>query len=129
MLDETRFHGNWESWLEFFLKGVKETAEQATESAQRILKLFEENNQRIRTLGRASASALLLHDYLQGRPVTNLQTMVNCVNVSLPTATKAMKHLENLGLVRETTCGKRNRIYAYDAYLNILEQGTEPLKS
>ena len=45
----------------------------------------------------------------------------------MPTLTKTMKHLKDLKIVRETTGGKRNRIYAYDGYLKILEQGTEPL--
>lgn len=127
LLEEIRARGSWETWLEFILKGVKETAEQATEGAQRILKLFEENEERIKTLRRASSSALQLHDYLQIHPVTNFQAVVKHTNLSMPTVTKTMKHLKTLKIVRETTGGKRNRIYAYDAYLKILEQGTEPL--
>ncbi len=127
LLEETRARGSWETWLEFFLKGVKETAEQATEGAQRILRLFEENKEQIKTLRRASSSALQVHEYLKIHPVTNLRAMVKRTNLSMPTLIKTMKHLKDLKIVRETTGKKRNRIYAYDAYLKILEQGTEPL--
>jgi len=127
LLEETRARRSWETWLEFFLKGVQETAEQATDGAKGILTLFEQNRERIKTLRRASASALQLHDYLQIHPVTNFKAVVKHTNLSMPTVTKTMEHLKTLKIVRETTGGKRNRIYAYDAYLKILEQGTEPL--
>lgn len=127
LLEETRARGTWEIWLEFFLKGIQETAEQATEGAKRILTLFEEHKERIKTLRRASASALQLHDYFQIHPVTNLRAVGKHTKLSMPTVTKTMEHLKTLKIVRETTGGKRNRIYAYDAYLKILEQGTEPL--
>lgn len=50
------------------------------------------------------------------------------MNVSLPTATKALQRLQTLGIVREITGGKHGRLYAYDAYLSILSEGTEPLR-
>ena len=58
LLDRVRAKGDWEVWLEFFLTGVKETADQAASAARRIVALFEKDQRRIEALGRHAASVL-----------------------------------------------------------------------
>jgi len=49
------------------------------------------------------------------------------MKVSQPTATAALSNLAKLGIVGEVSGKKRDRMFAYQAYLDILKQGTEPL--
>ena len=127
LLQRVREQGDWEAWLEFFLTGIKETSDQATETARQILALFEKDRIRIESLGRPAASALRLHQYLQTRPLTTVPAAVSELSLSPPTVRKSVGHLVELGIVRETTGRQRGRLFVYDGYLGILNQGTEPL--
>ena len=120
--------GDWEEWFSFFLKGVVETAEQATETAQKITALFKASNEKIKKLGKVSGSVLRLHAYLEKQPVSYTGNAVKGSGLTLPTVIKAFAELEKLGIVRETTGRERKRLYAYVAYLELLNKGTEPLK-
>jgi Fic family protein len=120
--------GDWEEWLSFFLKGVIETADEATETARKITTLFKVNDRKIKELGKVSGSVLRLHSYLQKQPVSDTGNAVRGSGLTLPTVIRAFEELEKLGLVRETTGRERKRLYAYVAYLALLNQGTEPLK-
>jgi len=127
LLQRVREQGDWEAWLEFFLTGVKETSDQATETARQILRLFENDRKRIEALGRPAASALRVHQYLQSKPLLTVQAATKELNLSPPTVRKSVGHLVELGIVRETTGRQRGRLFVYDGYLGILNQGTEPL--
>ena len=120
--------GDWEEWISFFLKGVVETAEQATETAQTITALFKTNDEKIKKLGKVSGSVLRLHAYLQKQPVSDTGHAVTGSGLTLPTVINAFEQLEKLGIVRETTGRERKRLYAYAAYLELLNKGTEPLR-
>lgn len=127
LLQRVRTEGAWEAWLEFFLNGVIDTSEQATHSAQRILELFAGDRARVEKLGRPAASALRLHQLLQERAITSIRGAAKNLSLSQPTVIAAIKHLEQLGMVREQTGRRRNRLFVYDQYLKILSEGTEPL--
>lgn len=64
LLQRTRSHNEWEAWIRFFLEGVRETAQQATETAERIVGLFREDRSRIAG-ARSSATLKRLHEELQ----------------------------------------------------------------
>ncbi|HFD87400.1 MAG TPA: Fic family protein, partial [Gammaproteobacteria bacterium] len=117
LLQRVREQGDWEAWLEFFLTGIKETSDQATETARQILALFEKDRIRIESLGRPAASALRLHQYLQTRPLTTVPAAVSELSLSPPTVRKSVGHLVELGIVRETTGRQRGRLFVYDGYL------------
>lgn len=127
LLQQVRERGAWESWLDFFLNGVAETATQAADAATRILDLFETDRDRIGGLGRAASSALRVHDYLQTHPFLFVPRAANDLGVSAPTVAKSVAHLEKLGIVREATGRRRDRLYTYPAYMEILKEGTEPI--
>jgi hypothetical protein len=64
LLDRVRTHGGWETWLEFFLTGVRETAEQAADTSRKILALIESDRRQIESLGRPASSVLRVHQHL-----------------------------------------------------------------
>ena len=127
LLDIVRRTGNWEEWLEFYLEGVAQTAEGAVQTAERLLSLFDNHKASIQSRGRSAGSALRVHQALQERPLTSLRGISERTGLSLPTTTSGMRILESLGIARELTGRQRDRVYGYDAYIQILNEGAEPL--
>ena len=125
LLDSVRRDGDWEAWLRFFLEGVRETAEGAVSTAKRLVELFQKDRERIVPRGRRAGSALRVHDALKARPVTSMQDLCTRTGLSFPATSSAMKVLVELGIASELTGKRRNRIFAYDRYLAILNEGTE----
>ena len=128
LLQRVRTEGAWEDWLHFFLSGVIDTTEQATRAAQRILELFRADRARVASLKRAAASAVRLQQLFEEKVVLSIPGASRRLELSQPTITESMRHLERLQIVREMTGRKRNRIFVYDAYMKILEEGTEPIR-
>jgi Fic family protein len=120
LLQSVRLTGDWETWLRFFLTGVAETAEQAAKTARALMDLAAADEKRIQRIGKASGSALRVHRVLQAQPLISIAAASKRLNLSFPTVTTSLQHLEKLGIVRETTGGRYGRLYAYDRYLKIL---------
>ncbi len=127
LLQRVRVDGDWEAWVTFFLEGVTETAELAVKSAQRIMNLFGADRTRIESMGQAAGNALRVHSYLRKKPVLEIPRASREIGISQPTVTSALKRLEEIGVVKEITGKARDRIYVYRQYLDILEEGTQPL--
>ena len=125
LLNDVRKNGDWEAWLAFFLDGVTQTAEGAVSTAQRLLSLFQEDQAKIQQTGRAAGSALRVHQALQEHPIASRQELAKRTELSFPTVTSGIQMLERIGVVRELTGKKRNRLFGYDQYLAILGEGTE----
>ena len=125
-LQSVRLTGDWEAWLRFFLTGVEETAHQAGQTAKALMKLVAADEQRIQAIGKASGSALRVHRLLQTQPILSIASAGKALKLSVPTVTSTLEHLAKLGITRETTGRKYGRIFAYDKYLRILNEGTEP---
>jgi len=126
-LQRVRETGDWEGWLRFFVAGVEETAEGASETARRILALFEADRARIGDLGKAAATSLRLHEYMRRKPLFSIAQAMTGLEMTAPTIAAALERLEGIGLVRETTGRKRDRVYSYAPYLAILSEGAEPI--
>jgi cell filamentation protein, protein adenylyltransferase len=127
LLQEVRENGAWEAWMEFFLTGVRDTATQAVETARELIALFDRDREAIQTLGRSAASVFRVHEMMQRRPIVTIQAASKELKLSLPTVGKSLEHLIELEIVRELTGKQRHRVFAYNKYLAILDQGTEPL--
>lgn len=121
-LQRVRTHGDWESWIVFYLEGVHEVAVEAAKTARDLIALFERDRQQIQTLGRTSANALAIHDLLKHRAVTTIASAAEESHTSFPTATAALQRLEKLGIVREATGQQRDRIYVYKDYVDTLNR-------
>ena len=128
LLQAARLEGDWEAWLEYFLEGVVLTSDGATETASRILDRVAQDRARIATLGRATGSALRLHELLRRKPILSIQAAVKELGLSAPTVGAAFSHLAGLGIVREVTGKRRDRLFAYTDYVAILAEGSEPLR-
>jgi Fic family protein len=126
-LQRVRTEGDWEQWLRFFLTGVMQTAEQATDAARSILSLFEKDRAKIEKLGRPAGSALRMHEYLQRKPITSVTMAAKKLGLTEPTIRASLSHMQKLGIVKEMTGRQRNRLFVYRRYLDILDEGTEPL--
>ncbi|WP_119681906.1 Fic family protein [Indioceanicola profundi] len=127
LLQEVREQGAWEAWLEFFLEGVAETADQAFLAATRIVELFKRDREQIAKASERAGSALRLHEVLQEAPYATAGTLVQRSRLSAPTVNAVLTDLEQLGIVEEVTGRRRGRVFAYRAYLEILNEGTTPL--
>jgi len=125
LLQDVRIRGNWEAWTEFFLTGVADTANNAYESAMRIVTLFRHDRKRIEDCGEQTNSMLRLHELLQIHPFLNASQAQEKTGLSAPTVNKAFEALETLGVVSEITGKQRGRVFAYAEFLKILESGTE----
>lgn len=125
LLQRVRTHGTWEEWLDFFLQGVEETANQAADNASRLLQVFQQDRARLHALGRKGASAVKLHDILQKQPVVTVSRLVTKFGFTAPTANTALVVLVDQGIVREITGYRRNRVFSYAEYLRTLNEGTE----
>lgn len=125
-LQYVRETGDWEEWLQFFLKGVIETANQAVETVQKILTLLREDRNKIEGAGKAAGSMLTVHQYLLRNPITDSKKIENSTELTLPTVNSSLKNLVSLNIVKEITGQARNKIYVYSQYLNIMSDGIEP---
>jgi Fic family protein len=133
-LQRVREDGDWEGWIRFFLKGVLETSQLAYEAALSILRLFDKDKRRIGTLGQRARSVLLVYEILQSRPILSASIARKMIAtrgmpLSEPTVYTSIKHLEKLGIVSEVTRKSRNRLYVYNEYMSILDEGTKPIET
>jgi Fic family protein len=127
LLDRVRSEGDWEAWVDFFLEGVEQTAFGAVQTARRLVDLFQQDTRRVQGGGRGTANLLRVLDSLRQRPLCSLRQIGTSADISFPTASKAMLTLVEMGIARELTGQRRNRVFVYDAYLNILNEGGEAL--
>lgn len=127
LLQEVREHGAWEAWLDFFLTGVADTANQAFDAATRIVDLFKEDRERIAAESDRAGSGLRIHDLFQQNPYLTANQLVQKTGLSAPTVNASLADLERAGIVEEITGRKRGRVFSYRRYLAILSEGTDPL--
>ncbi len=125
MLNNVRVNGDWESWLEFFVEAVIVTAGQAVETALELNQLSVEDRHQISSLGRVSVSAQLVHKALIQHPISSPARLVEKTGLTAATVNKCIGHLEKLGIVKELTARKRNRLFSYHRYVEIMDKGSE----
>jgi Fic family protein len=127
LLQNVRLRGEWLAWLRFFLEGIRDTAQQAADTAKAILALFDKDRQKIETLGRQAGTVHRVHQLLQRKPILSIPLTAESLKVTAPTARSAVEALEKMKIVHEITGKRRDRLYAYAQYMKVLGEGTEPL--
>ena len=125
LLNNVRLTGDWESWLAFFADAVIETATQAVDTAQQLMKLASDDETRINQLKRISGSANLVHKAMLERPMASPNWIRQKTQLSQATVNACLRQLVELSIVKEITGQKRNRLYSYTQYISIMNQGTE----
>jgi Fic family protein len=126
LLDSVRRDGNWEAWVGFFAEAVAAMAESAVATARRLLEIAQRDRERVQRLGRRGGSAPMVHQVLQSMPVCTIPRLAKKTGLTLPTIAKALDVLGQEGIAREITGKQRHRVYRYDAYMTVLNEGTEP---
>ena len=126
LLTRVRRTGDWEAWLDFFLQGVRETAEGAVAASRRLSDTFAADRTTIEQQGgRRAGSLLRVHEALKEHPILSLPGIRKRTTLAFATAASAMEWLVEQGIAREITGKRRDRLFVYDRYLSILAEGTE----
>jgi Fic family protein len=126
-LNAVRVRGDWEGWLGFFLDGVADTAQQAVDTAQRLLALLARDRARIAALGKRAGNVGLVFDQFARRVLLTVPQVAPQLALSPPTIRAAVRALEGLEILNELTGQQRHRVFAYQEYLGILSEGAQPL--
>ncbi len=122
-LQWVRDHGDWEGWLEFFFRGVRDTSVQATETARTILALRTEHEVLIGDrLGKRSGSGHKLLSRLFQQPVISVTQVAQVIGMTYPPANDLVERFVECGLLSEVTGQKRNRFYRYQPYIDLLRK-------
>lgn len=121
LLQDVRTSGDWESWVKFFLQGVIDTAGQAVQTAKSLVKQINTDQMRIQQI---SGSVTQIHLALQQHPVASIKELGKFTSLTQPTVTAALEKLQEIGVVTEVTGKKRNKVFIYDGYIRILNEGT-----
>jgi Fic family protein len=125
LLNLVRVDGDWESWLAFFLTGVATISDEATASARDLFALVETDRTRSLAHEGMSVVALRLFEHLPRQPMVTVASAMKLVETTKPTASRAIDLLVAAGVLVEMTGKKRDRSFAYQAYLDRLRVGTE----
>lgn len=123
ILNRVRFDGEWEAWLEFFAEAVEHTAMQSVETIKQLLAVSERDIQKIKSQRRSPGSILIVHRELMRRPLIDAPTIAKSTKLSNATVYNSLLYLQKLGMVKEMTGQKRNRLYYYKDYLEIMRKG------
>jgi Fic family protein len=121
-LQRVRKKGDWESWVRFFLEGVRSSADESTSTTRRILTLREEDRARLAREGKASGNLLRSLDHLFAQPVTTPQLLASALDIQYATANNLVARLVDVGVLSEMTGYRRNRRFAYQKYLDMFEE-------
>src|SRR5690606_4785909 len=108
-------------WLKFFLVGVIETAKKGVDTFDAILKLKQDTELKIQFLGTRATNAQKIIHYLFKRPMIDVNKVVDITGVSKRTAYNLIDDLEKLEILKEITGSKRDKLYSFEAYLNLFE--------
>lgn len=125
-LQAVRDAGDWEGWIEFFLKGVAEVSREAMNTAAAILRLRETYRAKITDeMGRAAANGYRIMDRLFTRPIVTVAVVRDWLGVTPVAANNLVNRLVEIGLLREITGYARNRRFRFEPYLRLFEGGRE----
>ena len=121
-LDQVSRAGDWEAWVAFFLDGVRDAADDAAALSRALAELFTSDRERIRQSGRRAPSALRVHRALMETPVLSIPAIRERAGLSYPASSASIVLLVDLGIARQMTRGRRNRVFGYDGYLATLTE-------
>ncbi len=125
-LSAVRTDGDWEGWLAFFLEGVEVVAREATATARRLHGIVTASRERLLARRDVTVLGLRLFELLPDHPVVTVSRAVELLDCSRPAAGKALRILEDAGVLRPLDDRKKNRALGFGAYLDELRQDTEP---
>jgi Fic family protein len=123
-MNEVRRTGNYEQWARFFLEAFRESASDAVKTIDLLTDFRRSNEEKFKTLGRSTKAALNLFYYLEANPIIEIQRTSAALHVTFNTVSKAIDNLVLLGILKQNNKAERYRTFSYEAYLDILREGT-----
>lgn len=123
-MTEVRTKGNYEQWVKFFLQAIMESAEDATATIDELIALHDANVSVISKLGRAAKNVMLVFNYLESNPIIEIRKTSEALGITFNTTSSAVNRLVDADILVQTSNNSRNRTFAYEAYLDILREGT-----
>lgn len=124
-LTNVRINGDWEKWIDFFAEAVMHTSNQAVNTAKNLIALINNHEAKVNSMGRASSTALVVYRCFVKQPVLNANAIQTQTSLSAATIHSSLENLIKLGILEEVSQKKRNKIFVYKEYINILNEGTE----
>ena len=118
-LTRVRDNNDMDRWIRFFLTGVIETAKSSISTFDSILQLQKKTDSIIRSLGSRAGNAQKVDHYLYKRPIVTAEQVSKAADVSMPTAYKLIRSLEELNILQEITGTARGRVYVFGKYLDL----------
>jgi Fic family protein len=126
-LQRTRDDGDWESWLKFFLRGVRDVSREATLTARAIVDLREKDRRNIvEKLGRVAGNALRIHESLFPYPIVTVNTEAESLAISFTAANRLIDRMVEIGILKEITGHARNRVFSYASYIDLFSDDRPP---
>lgn len=123
-MTEVRAKGNFEQWVKFFLLATYESALDAIQTIGELVKLHNKNREIVKNTGKAAKTIMKVFNYLEGSPIIDIKKTSEELGVSFNAASNAVNKLVRLGILKQTENVQRNRVFAYEEYLNILRKDT-----
>lgn len=123
-MSEVRNKNNYEQWVKFFLRAIKESSEDAVETIKQLSELHDRNIAIVEQMGRASKTAKEIFNYLEKNPIIDMKKTSQDLSLAFSTVSASVKRLEECGILVQTNNANRNRVFAYEEYLGILRKDT-----
>ena len=123
-ISEVRRSGNFEQWIRFFLEAVSKAASDSLEAICQLSALHDTNIEKLPKTNRSKDNLRAVFDYIEQYPIIDIKRTAKELEVSYNTVATAVKKLVELGILQETTNAARNRVFAYEEYLEILRKDT-----
>jgi len=119
------YHIFWkEQWIKFFLLAVYESAEDSINTIKKLKELHDINFKAVDKIGRASKTVKMVLKYLESNPIIDIQKTSLELGISYNAVSNAVNHLMDSGILKQTDSAQRNRVFAYENYLEILRKDT-----
>lgn len=112
-------HGDWDRWIEYFLRGVCEQSAEAADLADRLVALHNRYREELQAKS-ATANVLALIDWLFENPLVSTRRVQRDLGVSAPTARATIRKLEEHGVLSEITGRSWGRVYRADEIYALL---------
>ena len=123
-MSEVRNKDNYEQWIKFFLRAVAESSDEAVDTIKKLSELHNKNVELISAMGKASKNAQIIFDYLERNPIIDTRKTSEELGISYSTVSRVIAKLEECGILKQTDNATRNRVFAYEDYLEILRKDT-----
>lgn len=123
-MGEVRRSGNYEQWINFFLEALSAAAADSLDTIQRLVVLHDKNIQALPKTNRSKDNLRALFEYIEQYPIMDIGRTADALNLSYNTVAAGVKKLQEAGILSETTNASRNRVFAYEEYLQILREDT-----